>query len=60
MLAALGASGNALRIPDTSLSQAELNQRCLFGATAGAGDETIATRDSPAASGRGFRIIERP
>ena len=59
MLTALGAAGDALWVPDTSLSQAELNQRSLYGAIDGAGDETFATRDSPAASSRAFRIIER-
>lgn len=59
MLAALGAAGDALWIPDTGLSQGELNQRGLYGAIAGAGEDAVVTRDSPAASSRAFRIIER-
>lgn len=59
ILTTLGAAGDALWILDTGLSQAELNQRSLYGAVAGSGDETFPTRDSPAASSRAFRVIER-
>lgn len=59
MVATVGAAGDVLWIPETSLSQAELNQRSLYGAAAGAGDDAAPSRDSPAASSRAFRIVER-
>ena len=59
MVAALGAAGDALWIPDTGLALSELNTRCLWGAIAGPGDEAVAVRDHPATSSRSFRIVER-
>ncbi len=59
MVAAIGAAGDALWIPDTGLALSELNARCLWGAIAASGDEAIAVRDYPAASSRSFRIVER-
>ena len=48
MLRAMGAVGDALWIPETGLSHAELNARSLWGAIAAPGDEPVSTRDSPA------------
>lgn len=59
MVAALGAAGDALWIPDTGLTQSELNVRGLWGAVAASGDEAVAVRDHPATNSRGFRIVER-
>ena len=59
LVAALGAAGDALWIPDTGLALAELNLRCLWGAVAAPGDEAVAVRDHPATNSRGFRIVER-
>jgi hypothetical protein len=59
MLRALGAIGDALWIPETSLSQAELNARSIWGAVAAPGDEAATSRDSFPGSSRSFRIIER-
>ncbi len=58
-MAALGAAGDALWIPDTALALSEVNVRCLWGAIAASGDEAAAARDHPATSSRGFRIVER-
>ena len=59
MVAAIGAAGDALWIPDTGLTLSELNVRCLWGAVAASGDEAVAVRDHPATNSRGFRIVER-
>ncbi len=59
LLAALGGAGEALWIPETSLSLAELNARSIWGAVAAPGEEALATRDSPAGTSRSFRIVER-
>ncbi|MCX7380439.1 MAG: hypothetical protein NT133_03260 [Alphaproteobacteria bacterium] len=59
MVAALGAAGDALWIPDTGLALSELNTRCLWGAVAASGDEATSVRDHPATSNRSFRIVER-
>ena len=59
MVAALGAAGDALWIPDTGLAPGELNTRSLWGAVAASGDEAVAVRDHPATSNRSFRIVER-
>jgi len=54
-----GGAGEALWIPETSLSLAELNVRTIWGAVAAPGEEALATRDSPAGTSRSFRIVER-
>ena len=59
LLAALGGAGEALWIPETSLSLAELNARTIWGAVAAPGEEALAIRDSPAGTTRSFRIVER-
>lgn len=59
LLAALGGAGEALWIPETSLSLAELNARSIWGAVAAPGEEALAVRDSPAGTSRSFRIVER-
>lgn len=59
MVRALGAVGDALWIPETSLSQAELNARSIWGAVAAPGDEAATSRDSFPGSSRSFRIVER-
>lgn len=59
LVAALGGAGEALWIPDTSLSLAELNARSIWGAVAAPGEEALAIRDSPAGTSRSFRIVER-
>ncbi len=59
MVAALGAAGDALWIPDTGLALSELNVRCLWGAISASGDEAAAVRDHPATNSRSFRIVER-
>ena len=59
LLAALGGAGEALWIPKTSLSLAELNARSIWGAVAAPGEEAFATRDSPVGISRSFRIAER-
>ena len=59
MVRTMGAAGDALWIPDTGLSLAELNARSLWGAIAAPGDEAVSTGDSPAGSLRAFRITER-
>ena len=59
MLRAMGAMGDALWIPETSLSQAEMNARSIWGAVAEAGAEALASRDSFPGSSRSFVITER-
>ena len=59
MLRQLGAAGDALWIPDTALSQAEINNRSIWGAIATAGDVAAATRDSAYGFQRSFQLIER-
>ena len=46
-LGAAGDAGDALWIPDTGLTQGELNERGRYGDIAWGGDEAITTRDSP-------------
>jgi hypothetical protein len=59
MLRAMGAVCDALWVPDTSLTQAELNARCIWGAVAEAGAEVLASHDSFPGSSRSFAITER-
>jgi hypothetical protein len=59
LLAALGGAGEALWIPETTLSLAELNARSIWGAVSAPGEEALAIRDSPAGTSRSFRITER-
>lgn len=59
MVAALGAAGDALWIPDTGLALSELNIRSLWGGVAASGDEAFAVRDHPATKCRTFRLVER-
>lgn len=59
LVAALGGVGEALWIPETNLSLAELNARSIWGAVAAPEEEALATRDSPAGTSRSFRIVER-
>lgn len=59
MLAALGAAGDALWIPDTGLLQAELDARSLCGAVSVPGEEAVAVRGTPAGNSRAFKTIER-
>jgi hypothetical protein len=59
LLAALGGAGEALWIPETGLSLADLNTRSIWGSVAASGEETLATRDSPAGTSRSFRVVER-
>jgi hypothetical protein len=59
MVRAVGAVGDALCIPETTLSQAEMSTRSIWGAVAAPGDEAATSRDSFPGSSRSFRIIER-
>jgi hypothetical protein len=59
MLAALGAAGEALWVPDVGLPRDELNARAVWGAVAVAGEDAATTQDSPVAWSRSFRIQER-
>ncbi|WP_372918762.1 hypothetical protein [Sandarakinorhabdus sp.] len=59
MLAALAGAGEALWVPETTLTRAEMNQRSLWGAIASPGEEAAAMRDTPAGNARVFRIVER-
>ena len=59
MLAALGAAGEALWAPDVGLVQQEMNARAVWGAVAVPSEDAAATRDSPVAWSRSFRIVER-
>ena len=58
-LRAMGAVGDALWVPETSLPQAELNARCIWGAVAEPGAEAMTSRDSFVGSSRSFTITER-
>lgn len=59
MLRQLGAAGDALWVPDTGLSQAEINNRSIWGAISAPGDTAIATRDTPYGFSRAFVLTER-
>lgn len=59
MVATLGAAGDALWIPDLSLSQAELNARSLWGSVATAGDVMAAAMQKQNVHSRAFSITER-
>lgn len=59
MVSAVGAAGDALWIPGTTLSQSELNQRSLFGGVNAPGGDAAPTRDSSITSSRAFRLVER-
>jgi hypothetical protein len=54
----LGAVGDAIWIPDTGATQAEINARALFGAVQRPG-ESLVTRANFAGSTRTFSIVER-
>jgi hypothetical protein len=56
---ALGGVGDLLWIPETTLDQAELNARSLYGAAAQPGDLAGASRDNFVGSSRSFSIVER-
>ena len=55
----LAGAGEALWIPELSLTRAEMNQRALWGAIAMPGDDAALTRDFPQHHSRAFRIQER-
>lgn len=59
MLAALGAAGDALWIPDDSLSLAELNLRAIWGAIAQPGESALLARPYFNGHTRNFQITER-
>lgn len=59
MQARLGAVTDALWIPDTGLTQAELNARSIWGAVARPGEEAGAVRAAFAGWNRAWRLIER-
>ena len=59
MLRALGAAGDALRIPDTGLSRAKINVRAICGAAAEPGAEVMTLQESLVSFSRSFTIIER-
>jgi hypothetical protein len=56
---ALGGVGDALWIPDDTVSRAELNQRCLWGAINPAGADALASRTKSTRGSRQFRVVER-
>lgn len=55
----LGAAGDGLWIPDTGLSQAEVNRRSIWGAVAQPGDDIGAERVNFVGWTRAWRLIER-
>lgn len=55
----LGAAGDALWVPDTALSQAEINNRSIWGAISSPGDTAVAVRDTPYGFSRAFVLTER-
>jgi hypothetical protein len=59
MLHRLGAVGEALWIPDTTLAQQEMNQRCIFGAIAEPGSASLLARSNFVFHSRAFSITER-
>lgn len=59
MLAALGAAGDALWLPDTGLSRAEMNQRGIWGPVAEPGADAATARIAYGYASRNFRIVER-
>lgn len=59
MLAQLGGAKPALWIPDISLTQAEMNQRSLWGGIAMPGQETAFEQYNIGAYRRDWRIVER-
>ena len=59
MLRAMGAAGDALWLPDTDLSRAEMNVRSIWGAVAEPGAEAMTSRESFVGSSRSFTITER-
>lgn len=59
MLAALGGAGQALWVPETTLAQAELNARSLWGSVAVPGERAGLTRENFRSFARSFSIVER-
>ncbi len=59
MLRAMGTAWDALWMPDTGLSRAEMNIRSIWGAVAEPGAEAMTSRDSFVGSSRSFTITER-
>ncbi len=59
MLRAMSAAGDALWIPDTGLSRAEMIIRSISGAVAEPGAEAMTSHDSFVGSSRSFTITER-
>lgn len=59
MVAQLGAAGEALWIPEVTLTQAELNLRSIWGAVAQPGEAAATAQRYLAVHGRSFRITER-
>lgn len=59
MIDRLGAVGDALWIPDTSLSQYELNTRSIWGAVNQPGAAASIVRATPVSHSRRFTLVER-
>lgn len=59
MLATLGAVGDALWIPDTAASQAEINKRSIWGAIAQPGESAMLGRANLLQYQRSFTMVER-
>ena len=59
MIDRLGAVGDALWIPDTGLSQYELNTRCIWGGVNAPGGASMLTRSNFRLHARSFSLVER-
>jgi len=59
ILDTLGATGDALWVPNDALSQSELNRRCIWGGVAQPGSAAVAARSNFIAHSRGFTMTER-
>jgi hypothetical protein len=59
MLAAIGAAGDGLWVPDVAMTAAELAERAIWGALAEAGGVAALAQTLPARFERSFSILER-
>jgi len=59
MLDTIGGAGDVLWVPETSLSQPELNRRCIWGAAARGGDDAVIEQRTQTRHLRTLRLAER-
>ncbi|MES2712963.1 MAG: hypothetical protein V4653_15380 [Pseudomonadota bacterium] len=59
MLDNIGAAGDVLWVPETTLGQPELNRRCIWGAAARGGEDVVIEQRTQTRHLRTLRLVER-